>query len=65
MSINPDIDNIVKKFWDLESYGTAEIESKSIRPKKNIKQTNGFEPPLMYLTITAESVYYGKTAVSP
>ena len=25
MSINPDIDNIVKKFWDLESYGTTEM----------------------------------------
>ena len=37
MSINPDIDNIVKKFWDLESYGTAEIESKSIMTEEEHK----------------------------
>ena len=30
MSINPDVDNIVQRFRDLESYGTTEIESKSI-----------------------------------
>ena len=30
MSIDPDIDNIVQRFWDIESYGTTEIESKSI-----------------------------------
>ena len=30
MSINPNINNIVKRFWDLESFGTTEIESKSI-----------------------------------
>ena len=28
MSINPDIDNIVQIFWDLESYGTTAIEPK-------------------------------------
>ena len=37
MSINPDIDNIVKRFWDLESYGTTEIESKSIMTEEEHK----------------------------
>ena len=37
MSINPDIDNIVQRFWDLESYGSTEIESKSIMTKEEHK----------------------------
>ena len=37
MSINPDINNIVKRFWDLQSYGTAEIESKSIMTEEEHK----------------------------
>ena len=35
MSINPDIDNIIKRFWDLQSYGITEIESKSITTKEH------------------------------
>ena len=61
MSINPDIDKIVQKFWVLESYDTTEIESTSIM--RNIKQSKGFKPPLMYLTIITRLVYYGKTAM--
>ena len=34
ISINPAIDNIVKKFRDIESHGTTEIESKSIMTKE-------------------------------
>ena len=37
MSINPDINNIVKRFWDIESYGTTEIESKSIMTEEEHK----------------------------
>ena len=65
MSINPDINNIVKRFWDLQSYGTPEIESKSIMAEEDNKAVKWLEPPLMYLTIITQSVYYGKTAMSP
>ena len=37
MSINPDINNIVKRFWDFEKYGTAEIEPKSIMTEEEHK----------------------------
>ena len=37
MSINPDIDNIVKRFWELESYGTTVIESTSIMTEEEHK----------------------------
>ena len=37
MSINPDIDKIVKIFWNVESHGTTEIESKSIMTEKEHK----------------------------
>ena len=37
VSINPDIDNIVQRFWDLESCGTTEIESESIMTKEEHK----------------------------
>ena len=37
MSINPDMNNIVKRFWDLESYGTTEIEPKSIMTEEEHK----------------------------
>ena len=65
MSINPDINNIVKRFWDPESYGTTDIESKSIMVEEDNKAVKWLEPPLMYLTIITQSVYYGKTAMSP
>ena len=37
MSINPDINSIVQRFWDLESYGTTQIESKSIMTEEEHK----------------------------
>ena len=37
MSINPEIDSVVQIFWDLESYGTTEIESKSIMTEEKHK----------------------------
>ena len=37
ISINPAIDNIVKRFRDTESYGTTEIESKSIMTREEHK----------------------------
>ena len=37
MSINPDIDNIVQRFWVLESYDTTEVESTSIMTKEEHK----------------------------
>ena len=43
MSINPDIDNIVQRFWDLESYSTIEIESKSIITEEEHKAAKRLE----------------------
>ena len=43
MSINPDIDNIVQRFWDLETYGTTETESKSIMTEEEHKAVKRFE----------------------
>ena len=43
MSINPDIDNIVQRFWDLESYGTTEIEFKSIMAEEEHKAVKKLE----------------------
>ena len=37
MSINPNINNIVKRFWDLESFGTTEMESKSVMTEEEHK----------------------------
>ena len=37
MNINLDINNIVKRFWDIESYSTTEIESKSIMTEEEHK----------------------------
>ena len=37
MSINPDIYNIVKRFWEIESYSTTEIEFKSIMTEEEHK----------------------------
>ena len=42
MSMNPDINNIIQRFWDLESYGTTEIESKSIIIKEEHKAVNNW-----------------------
>ena len=63
MSINPDINNIVKRFWDLESYGTTEIESKSIMTEEEHKAVKWLKPPLTYLTIMMQSFHYGKIAI--
>ena len=60
MSIKPDIDNIVQRFWDLESYGTTEIESKSIMTEEEHKAVKWLKPPLTYLTIMMQSFHYGK-----
>ena len=43
MSINPDIDNIIQRFWDLESYSTSEIESKSIMTEEEHKAVKRLE----------------------
>ena len=42
MSINPDINKMVKRFWDLESYGTTDIESKSIMTEEEHKAVKWF-----------------------
>ena len=51
VSINSDIDNIVKRFWDLESYCTTEIESKSRVTEEEHKVVKWLRTPLMYLRI--------------
>ena len=43
MGINPDIHNIVRRFWDIESYGTTEVESKSIMIEEEHKAVKRLE----------------------
>ena len=42
MSINPNINKMLKIFWDLESYGTTDIESKSIMTEEEHKTVKWF-----------------------
>ena len=65
MSINPDIDNTYKDFGILNHTTLQRQNPNRQWPKKNIKQSKGLKPPLMYLTIIIQSVYYGKMGMIP